>query len=123
MIEITEKTVGIWFLTIADDQDWLCGVTEVEPEKEYKLAYRFRYHKDGKVFDSADEKSGATVTAKCSRAYVLAAVKRLANDMKTLGAIGELDELMMKSGDVDKFVNALMEKPWAFVRIEGKVEE
>jgi hypothetical protein len=35
--------VAVWFCALVPEyQDWLASLSEVEPDKKYKLAYRFR---------------------------------------------------------------------------------
>lgn len=121
-VEVTDKLVGIWFLRLTDDSNWLCSLTEIEPDQRYRINYRFRYQKDDKVFDSADEKRAYKVEVTGTRTYVLATVRFIASEMKKAGAEDEIDELLMENRDVDGFLKALMEKPWAFVRVEGKID-
>jgi hypothetical protein len=122
LLNIDEKTVGIWFLALTDDCDWMCGVSETEPEKKYQINYRFRYHKDDKVFDSADEKSSYGVKASCTRSFAIATVRHIASEMKAKGAIGEIDELLMQDGDVDRFLKEFRDKPYVYIRVEGRIK-
>ena len=62
MIELNDNTycLGIWWLE-ATGVDWLAAVTR-EGDGPLTLRYRFRYHRDDRAFDSADEKSWWTFT-------------------------------------------------------------
>lgn len=122
LFEVTPKLVGLWFLGVTETSDWLCGVTEVVPEEKYTVAYRFRYHKDDKVFDSKDRRSTYRVEATGSRAYVLGVIRLMASDMEKAGAEGKVEEILMHDGDTDRFVRELQEKPWAFMRVEGRIK-
>ncbi len=119
-VEITDKLVGMWFLALTGESDWLCGLTEIVPEREYQISYRFRYYKDDKVHDSDDRKSAYSANVHSSRAYALAALRMVADGLKQAGAIGEIDEVMMHDKDVKRFIRELQDKPWAFLRVEGR---
>jgi hypothetical protein len=118
-VEITDHLVGMWYLPLTDDSDWLCGLTELESEKRYQMKFRFRYYKDDKAFDSKDERSSYVTTADCTKAYALATVRHLGNEMLAHGARGPLDELLMVNGDTRRFARELQDKPWAFMRMES----
>ena len=54
-IELTEKIVGIWFVDLDNESDWL-GAME-RTDEGYQVTYRFRYYVDDKAHDSDDKKS------------------------------------------------------------------
>lgn len=55
MIVLDEKIVGVWFVGY-EKTDLLAAIRELKRDEEYELTFRFRYHKDEKIFDSKDEK-------------------------------------------------------------------
>jgi hypothetical protein len=54
-IEVNERTVGFWFVTIPNG-DWMAGLQALDGGR-FKLQYRFRYYKDSKAFGSDDKKN------------------------------------------------------------------
>lgn len=119
LIVISDKLVGVWWLVLADKLDWLCGITEIEPDQTYEIAYRFRYHKDDKIFDSKDRRSTTRLTVSGTRAFCIASLRQMTKDMKAHGAIGEVDEILVHDGDVHRFLREFEKKPWCFMRRES----
>jgi hypothetical protein len=118
-VNVTKQLVGIWFLALTEKSDWLCSLTEVELEKVYEISYRFRYYEDDEVFESKDRKSSYRAEVHSTRSYAIACIRSIADGMKKAGASGEVDELLMHKGDIDRFMKELSDKPWAFMRIES----
>lgn len=58
-IEIKEGRyfLGLWFVSGSNTRDWLCAAYHDEGSDEWNVRYRFRYYKDDKNDDSADDKS------------------------------------------------------------------
>ena len=119
LIEVTDKLVGIWFLGLTEHSDWLCGLSELQLDVEYQISYRFRYHKDGKIFDSKDERSVYRATIKSTRAYAVAGVRLMADRLTQAGATRAVEEILVHDGDLDRFIRELQDKPWAFCRMES----
>jgi hypothetical protein len=119
MIEITEKTVGIWFLSLGEKSDWMCAVTEVVPDEKYEIKYRFCYYEDDKHFDSEDRKSWYSAAAEAkSRENVIAIVRGLANAMQAAFAHGVATEIL-NDGDLSAFTEKLLGMPFAYARQES----
>jgi phage terminase large subunit-like protein len=117
VIELDEKTVGIWFLATSPSQDFLAGICEIEPEKKYRLTYRFRLIKDDKVFDdSEDEKHWYDGTLTGTRNFVVFTFRRIVREMQQVSEGGELYELMMDERGPDDFIRRLQDMPFAYSR-------
>jgi hypothetical protein len=120
MMNLDEKVVGVWAVeTISGYQDWMAMIREIEPDVKYELKYRFRYHKDDKVFDSEDTVSGYQGELSGTRSYVIALFRCIAKSMEAK-ADGDLYELM-NEGDYKAFVRKFMELPFVYVRAKEKV--
>lgn len=81
-------TVGIWYVSIFGEADWLCSLIE-DPEKPgwYDITYRFRYYKDNRNDEfSKDKKSWYTAKAKhtMTLAEALVAPRKMAEAMSHL---------------------------------------
>ena len=113
-IESTKDTIGIWYIKIGDDQDWMAGLTKVEDG--LMLQYRFRHYKDDKVWDSKDEKSWYEGVLHHPLETVLPVIRALVEHMRELdGEIPEEDcyELMMGDSGLDIFMTRLSQLPFA----------
>lgn len=115
MITIHEKTVGIWFIGISDKQDWLAGLTEVEPDSKYLLQYRFRYHNDDKIFDSKDKKNWYEGTVSGTRNYCLLSLRNVAQEL-ALRAGGQTVYEILNEGNMEDFMRRFQDMPFAFAR-------
>lgn len=109
---ITDKTVGLWYLQTTPKQDWVGTLTEVEPDKEYELIYRFRYYKDDKAWDSADEKSWykATITGH-DKDYCIESVRTMINILAAAAQSEKPVEFLNTNGAED-LMNRFMAAPF-----------
>lgn len=114
MIILDSQTVGIWFVVPGPGVDWMASVREVTPNEEYQITYRFRYHKDDKAFESADKKSWFKGTCEGTRAFVIAAIKSMAEQLR--GPCEEPVYEMLNDGDVDEFFRKFRDAPFVYVR-------
>jgi hypothetical protein len=57
-MKLDDNTLGIWFVQVRDDADWLASVRRSE-KGGHDLEYRFRYYGEDSAdpFDGKDEKS------------------------------------------------------------------
>jgi hypothetical protein len=116
MITITDKTIGLWYLdTIPGKQDWLAAITEIVPDSQYELVYRFRYYKDDKAFDSEDIKNWFRVAITGTKAYTIASMREVAKTMLSKST-GKLSEIL-NEGDTDKFMQKLMDSDFAYAKM------
>lgn len=98
-IKFDENTVGIWYVQLSDDSDWLASVWM--DDGKGKLCYRFRYYKDDKVFESEDRKNWYDLETGDTE-KLIETVRMLAAGMAT-GSGVEVYELMMS--DFDSFAD------------------
>lgn len=117
MIEITDKTVGLWFIEW-EGVDWLAHLKEVLPEKKYELTHRFRYHKDDKVFDSEDEKRWYQGTLTGTRPFVLLNLRELAKKIKDEIHGVQVYEYLMDDKGVDDLMRRFTGAPFAYAKME-----
>lgn len=118
-MEFDGKTVGLWFLPIAETQDWMCMAREIEPDLKYEIVYRFRYYKDDKAFDSKDEKSWYRATVAGTRAFVIASLRTVARLLFEAGALHQPFEIL-NEGDFKQFTKKILDGPFIFARMETK---
>lgn len=119
-IQLDDKIVGIWFLETMPGQDWMASLREIEPDKKYELVYRFRYHKDDKPFDSADEKSWYSGKVEGTRQYAILGLREAGKQMERV-ATGKLYEYLNDKG-FDDFWKRFQDAPFVFLRRE-KIEK
>lgn len=117
MNEITENTVGLWYMSLTDTSDWLCCVNKMS-DKEYSIRYRFRYYKDDNAHNSEDVKNWYSVIVKEDSFEKMIEQMRKVATLLGETADTEYDEILMQNGDVDQFMLDLMSKEWAHVRIK-----
>lgn len=63
MIEIGDATIGMWCVSLPAG-DWLAHLGRLQDGHTFELVFRFRWYRDDKVFDSADEKSWTRMRSK-----------------------------------------------------------
>ena len=114
MIEIDEKTVGLWSLQVTNKMDWLASIRELIPNEKYELIQRFRHYNDDKAFESEDEKHWERGTIKGTRNFVLQGFRGVAIGMQ-VHAIGKLHELLYE-GNLKVFLNKLGDMPGVYMK-------
>ena len=102
MITLDSKTtVGIWYLVLVrDNTDIMAAVTEVEPDKRYKLDYRFRYYADDKVFNSEDKKSWYHLEAQITKEKMISLARGMFTALE-IAADGLLCEILNNTDILD----------------------
>jgi hypothetical protein len=117
MITMDSRIVGVWYMQTTPTSDWMAGVSEVVPDKEYELNYRFRYY-DGDqkkdTFEDGDTKHWYGGTIHETRENVIAGVRMCAKQMETL-AVGQLYEYL-NHGDIDEFMERFMKAPFVHAK-------
>lgn len=109
-------TSAMWFMG-NEYLDWMFMLFKNKGENFFRANYRFRYHKDDKIFDSDDEKHWYSIVYKedaieddlILKTHVVA---------KQLGVMLELEPeyVPIKSDAPDALYEALKDKPWAHMR-------
>lgn len=128
----TEKTVGIWFVSLTDTSDWVASVTEDADEPGAFIGeMRFRYYavtmphtasraqqredafsgKDRKKFYDFRVKPGAM-----TRDEVAAKMREMANELVKAGACGPVYEVLNNTDDYEDFLCRFSEQPWVHAK-------
>jgi hypothetical protein len=115
-IEITDKTVGLWFTGLNINADWLGCLAEL-PSGKFEIKYRFRYHEDDKHFDSADRRSWYKGTTSLSREEAIKAIREMVANLNSAGGDGPVYEVMMDDGGPEVFLERLTAMPFAQKRL------
>jgi len=118
MIEFNEDTycLGIWYLQ-GHRSDWLAAVTR-DGNGPLVLRYRFRRYRDGKAFDSDDEKSWwqATCPNGGSEDEIIRVVDGIMNDLIAKGfSVGEPWRAIVRGG-AEVALQQLQQAPFIHLR-------
>jgi hypothetical protein len=123
MIVFDEKILAAWFIKLGPDQDWLCGLRELEPDAKYEINYRFRYYTDDEVFESKDVKNWYHGEVTGTRNYCVFAIRSLCEQMAAVapkqpedGAIGRVYECLMDEKGLSDFLRRWQEFPFVYMR-------
>jgi hypothetical protein len=126
MIVIDDNIVAIWFMPTADQQDWLCAISEIEPDKKYKIVYRFRYHVDEKnPFESDDRKSWYEGSFTGTRHYAISSMREVVKTMWAATGRGPHKTWpyeIVKTGTLEEFTKKYLDAPFVFVKEISKEE-
>lgn len=119
-IEIKQDRYFIGFWCVAGDKmDCLATVYRDKGEHEWRIVYRFRYHRDAKVgMDSTDEKhwyETASPVATTSEDKLEACMDHFCEVLVTHGMRGPVDKALCKSDDVDAVAGRLTAMQFAHV--------
>lgn len=110
----------VWFINSAErDKDWMCWVWR-DPGEPWQVEYRFRYYKDDKPHDSADEKSafGLQVPSETSEALVIKNMDAIATMVKRQFN-GQLWKVPIESDQPMVAFALLKKQPWFFMKLEA----
>ena|SRR5215510_11133393 len=114
-IIIDDKFVGTWFVEFAPRQkmDWMIGLRHEGGDK-YSFDYRFRYHKDNKIFDSKDEKSWYSGSGEFkSREAAISSIREMAEHLAQKAG-GRCHELVREEDEgIISFMDRMTAMPWA----------
>lgn len=122
MIDLSEKTVAIWYILLDSGTDWIAGITELVENEEYLIQYRFRYYEDNKVFESKDRKNWYEGTTRGTKNYVLGCFKTVARDFKILSLYPESFFELINEGDFKDFMKKLQDAPFSHARMATSEE-
>ena len=118
MIEVTEDTIAIYFLSLNETSDWMACWHQ--NRDDWILTYRFRYYRGDqtKQFEeSEDEKNWYSMSAPKAK------VQRREFEDRVLFVIGELERMTHNEHDVvemdergvDGFIEDLQSRSWTQV--------
>ncbi len=123
MIELTEHTIGIWFVTLGEKGDWLGSVWKTD--KGYEIAYRFRYYVDDKTFDSEDKKHWykSEISKDSGDEAKVIQVMRDVSEVLWIAGGGKRYEVMMESGGIEEFMAEFQKLPFVTAKTMPLNEE
>ena len=118
MIELTEATVGIWFVSVNEEQDWMAALND--GGDKWELTYRHRYYtdKEQEGFFNNDKKNWYQMSLqKENHPTAISACVVVRQAAAQLAAMGNhdafVDELRRDDKTMEEFAEELMLKPWA----------
>ena len=122
-IELSDKTIGIWYVPCTPSMDWLGGLTSVE--EGIRLDSRFRYYADDDdnedVFNSEDRKKWYGYLIKTDDVQgAISKVRFVVSKMAEMAEV-EFAEILMGEGGVDEFMEIFGAMP--FVHMKKMTEE
>ena len=120
MINLNEKSIGIWYLQTLPDQDFM-GHLGWEDGKLI-FTHRFRYYKDDLIgFQSKDDKHWyRTDMTKVGVEGAIQFVDRMLEKLVESGAKSKPDKILMKNGDPNSIIQEMKTRPWAHMQtVEG----
>lgn len=115
-IVIDETLVGMWYMRVGEDADWLGAVKRVD-ENTHQLDYRHRYYKDDRTDEfSQDEKRWYSVQFNDFTDWqMLEEIRRILVPLAKI-AKSEVTEVLMHDGDVDDFIAQMSALPFAHIQ-------
>ena len=114
---LDENTVGIWYISLSEDEDWLMTVNQTKDE--YTMKYRFRYYEDDSCFDSNDRKSwysGVMPKDKITLEELIEKMRVTVTMMGKMRGVEDYYELLMGDGNLKQFMKEFMELPFVHAR-------
>ena len=116
MIELNERVIGMWYIQLTPDQDFLSSLFTTE-EGELKGVYRFRYYKDDKTFHSDDQKNWYSMTITDDTISESVEKFRLVfNKLRHMSGTDEAYEILMDENGVDDFMERFAKLPFVHVQ-------
>jgi hypothetical protein len=118
-VEISERTIGLWFMSLNETTDFLAGLESTE--EGFLLQYRFRYYKEESPWSDKDEKHWYTVRIDKSKSKAEAIQStQIVVQMLEQKSGQQCDELLVKNGDIGAFMRELHSQRWAHMKFEKK---
>ncbi len=114
MIEMTDKTIGLWYMQVTEDSDWLAGASEVD-DGRVEISYRFRYYRDRQTFGSEDKKNWYEGNVSGPKEKIIRVMRELMAHLREKdGNIPEsaCHELLMDDEGVEVLMDRLKEMPF-----------
>lgn len=130
ILESANPPIAIWFVGLGDKLDFMgCLKRASAQSPEFHFDYRFRYHRDDKVFDSEDEKHWYHMSARDKTEDEILAITRdlvlqvCAKD-KEFGNNPQLSEMLYRNyNDFAHFMREFQNQPWAYSKIASPEDE
>lgn len=111
-IELTDKTIGVWAVSLNDESDYLAALWR-DDDGNFVMEYRFRYYVDDKTFDSKDRKNWyrCEVQADKTSEDKVIEVMRLSARMLWKSSGGKRYEIMMDEGGIERMMEDMARWP------------
>jgi hypothetical protein len=113
-IELSEKTIGVWYMQVTQDSDFLGAATEVDDG--FEITYRFRYYKDDKTFGSDDRKNWYEWKTSESKEKVIEIMRGVITRMRQKDGnipVSDCHELLMNEDGIEEFMEVFTSMPFA----------
>jgi hypothetical protein len=125
-MELKEKDylIGIWWFPLPNNEgDVMGSVVKKHETGKWHLEYRFRYHKDDKVFDSEDRKSwyDATMDGNTPEKVVFESTDKLFNIFAMKA--GSIIDYFDVRGDVTVFMQKTQQSPPPWMHTKSMSEQ
>lgn len=114
MIELSEQTIGVWFVALNDTTDFLGSIWRADGG-ELKLAYRFRYYEGDQSLEfekSQDRKNWYAMDLKGETEEKAIAVMRLLVEKLWKDSGGQRYECLVDYHGFDDFVERFKSMPF-----------
>jgi len=112
-----DHIIGTWFAEAPNGDDWL--LTVLRRGEKYLGEYRFRYTRDGKIFDSKDKKSFYSLelsAARYSEETVIEKLNRLFEIIKT--RYSKFHKFIKVCGSFDRWRYLMAQEDFAHIKRE-----
>ena len=115
-IELSERTIAIWFISLDPASDWMGHLEETEVAGTFRMVYRFRYYQgdqDLQFEESEDKKVWYELKAEdTTKAQVLHDMRDVVTKLAGATVNREYDEILMDEGGLEAFVEQLQSRSW-----------
>lgn len=116
-VEITDKTVGIWYVDVRPGMNWLCHLSGVDGD--LLVIYRFRYYTDPRPWAKDDRTNWYKAHSFVTRERGIESCRAVAAVMRNVDGT-TVHELLMDSGGTDEFMERFIKLPFVNVKIIGE---
>lgn len=104
----------VWIVDYGDHScNWVATLYKDDTDAPWKLTYRFRYHRDGKVWHSKDKKSVYEMIAKDGQPETITELVKVCDRLQrtlTVATHGQAWKLPIRGG-LDAFTKAVKQVP------------
>lgn len=128
-IEITERTIGTWFLVLTDISDYMAGMeweTDEDLKAQFgniKLTFRFRYYDidNPEPWAGKDKKNWySTVLKETTKQDAVLKFEKVLHGMEIM--TGNKADEIINNGTPQEFIEKFTSMPWAHSKILSKEE-
>jgi len=122
MIEVDENIIGIWFIALDNESDWLASMSKVKDG--IKVNYRFRYYnsEDPHPFSGKDKKNFYSFVAPDDKKKAIKVMRAMAHALNEKGGLEKEPHEIINTGDLDEFIEELVKKDFSNVALASGSE-